>query len=181
MLLWAGVGVFVLSMAAGLVRSWTTHHALPRVGVEYTTELSEAIAAKGSVAALPLIRSAAKIDFDNEAAVTRLLDSARAAGDGEDIVWALVALVRLKPEDGEVRNELVSELLRQGRVVEAQAQGELAVRLIPDSAAAHCNLGAALLGLGEKRQAAAAYRRALELHPASETARRALDYPLRGF
>ena len=180
-MMWIGVAVFLSSMAAGLVRSFATRHGLPRVGVEYKTELNEIVRERGGVAALPQVRSAARIDFDNEMAVTGLLDSARQAGRNDDIVWALSVLVRLRPEDGQVRNDLALALLIQGRVIEAQPHAAFAVRLAPDSATAHCNLGAALLGLGHKQQAATAYRRALELDPASEPARLALEFPLRGF
>lgn len=180
-ILWTGVVIILFSMVAGLIRSFVTRRALPSVGVEYSTELNEMVQARGYTATLPHIRSAARIDFDNEAAVTGLLDSARQAGDDNLVVSALVALVRMKPEDPLVRNELVSALLSQGRVVEALAHGKVAARLSPNSSDVHCNIGAALLGLGQKHEAASAYRRALELDPDSKTARLALEFPLRGF
>ena len=171
----------MLCMLAGLMRSLILDHGLPGVGVEYNTELNAFVQARGYVAALPQIRSAARIDFDNEAAVTELLAAARRAGDALLRIDALVALAGMKPEDAPIRNELVSALLGQGRVGEALAQGRFAVHLSPDLPAAHCNLGAALLGLGRNREAAAAYRQAIELDPESQTARLALEFPLRGF
>jgi len=172
--MWTAAAVFVLSMLAGIARSISVGHLLPPVGVEYTTELDGLIQAHGG-AALPKVRSAAKIDFDNEMAVKRLLQSAREAGNQEDIEWALVALVRLKPEDVQIRNELVAAMLEQGRAAEAFTQARFVIWLTPDSPEAHCNLGAALTLLDQPQQAAMAYRRALELDPGSETARRGLE------
>jgi tetratricopeptide (TPR) repeat protein len=180
-ILWLGVAIFSLSMIAGVARSLATHSRLPPIGVGYARELSETLQGQGDSAALPLLRSAARIDYENQQAVIDLLVSARRAGDGDNIVWALETLMRLRPKDGKIRNELVTELLNQGRVIEAYEHGQVAVRLTPESSVTHCNLGAALLGLDQKREAAACYRRALELDPNSETARGALDFPLRGF
>jgi Flp pilus assembly protein TadD len=168
-------------MAAGLSRSFWKHHWLPPVGVEYNTELNGIIQEMGLAEALVPVRSAARIDFDNALAVNQLLDSARASGDGDTAVWALAMLVRLSPEDVQLRSELVSELLTQGRVIEAYPHAQVATRLSPDSAQAYCNLGAALLGMQQMPQAAAAYRRALELDGQLLPAREALDNPLRGY
>ncbi len=180
-LLAIGAASFLLFMAVGLFRSFAAFRALPRVGVEYVSDLNALIQRRGEVATLPEIRTAAIIDFDNASAVAKLLASARQAGDHAAIVSALVAMVRLQPENAQIRNELVTELLQQNRLVEALAQGEFAVHLDPNSSLAHGNLGAALLGLNRKREAAAAYRKSLELDPTSAAARRALEFPLRGF
>jgi Flp pilus assembly protein TadD len=180
-LLFVGAAAILLSMATGFVRSFVVYHRPPRLGVEYTTEMNELVRENGYAAALPYIRSAALIDFDDHAAVTALLESARQAGNAESAIGALFALVRMKPDDAALRNELVAALLGEGRAAEALAHAQLAVQLSPDSANAHCNLGAALLGLEQKRESAAAYRRALELDPDSQAARLALEFPLRGF
>jgi len=176
-----GAAVFLLFMLVGVLRSFTAFRALPRVGVEYISDLNALIQQRGEVATLPEIRTAATIDFDNASAVAKLLASARQAGDNAAIVSALVAMVRLQPESVPIRNELVTELLQQNRLVEALAQGEFAVHLDPNSSLAYGNLGAAFLGLNQKREAAAAYRKSLELDPTSAPARRALEFPLRGF
>jgi Flp pilus assembly protein TadD len=179
-LFWVGVAIFMASIAAGLFRSFSAHRWLPQVGVEYTTELDALVRRHGSAAVLPQIRSAAKIDFDNEMAVTRLLQTAREAGASDDALWALVAMARLKPEDPRVRTELATELLHHGRAGEALTQAAFAAWLAPNSCEVYCNFGDVLAATGQREQAAAAYRRALELDPASEAARTALSLSLRG-
>lgn len=173
--------IFAASIGVGLFRSLRTYHSLPQVGVEYTTELKALVRQHGNQLTLPHVKSAALIDFDNDMAAISLLESAREAGDLPSVVRALQALVRIRPEDGATRNELVSALLSQGRAVEAYEHGRVAATLSPNSATVYSNLGAALLGLGRKREAAAAYRKTLELDPGSEAARLALEFPLKGF
>ena len=176
-----GAAIFAASLLAGVVRSLTQNHSIPGVGVEYFSELKRAFQAKGYEETLPWMASAMLIDLDNETAVRELLDAAREAGDDATAVRALEKLVRLQPEDPEVRTELISGLLAEGRAVEAYAHGEAAVRLDPESSIVWSNLGAAAMGLDQKREAAEFYRRALQLDPANESAQRALDYPLRGY
>jgi stress-induced-phosphoprotein 1 len=55
-----------------------------------------------------------------------------------------------------------------------QEDAEKAAELAPDWAKGHARRGAALLGCGLPADAAAAYRRALELEPASEAYRDSL-------
>jgi Flp pilus assembly protein TadD len=176
-----GAGIFALSLVAGVARSLARYHALPGVGFEYNSSIRETVRDQGLEAALPQLRTAARIDFDNELAAAQLLQSARQMDDAETILRALLELVRFKPDDPEIRDQLVGALLSQGRVVEAYAHGRVALRLSPDSASAYCNVGAALLGMGRKREAAAAYRKALQLDPGSQSAQLALQFPLRGY
>jgi tetratricopeptide (TPR) repeat protein len=176
-----GVAVFAASLLAGVVRSLSQNKSIPGVGVEYFSELNRAFQTKGYDETLPWMSSALRIDLDNETAARELLEAARQAGDDSTAVRALEKLVRLQPEDPDVRTELVSGLLSEGRAVEAYAHGAAAVRLDPESSVAWSNLGAAAMGLDQKREAAELYRRALQLDPANESARRALDYPLRGY
>ncbi len=179
-LLWLGGSLFLISMVAGVVRSMQSGHWLPPVAVEYTTELDALVQARGSATTLPEVRIAAKIDFDNEQAVNRLLENARAANNSDDELWALLALARLNPEDGRVRTDLALALLEQGRPADAYAQARFAVWLVPDSSEPFCHLGAALRQLGYHQQAAAAYRRALDIEPTSATARAGLQSSLAG-
>lgn len=176
-----GVLVFALSIGAGFARCWLGHRWLPPVGVEYMSEVRATIAKQGDAAALPQLRAAARIDFDNEQPSRELLELAWKTGDHTDLLPTLERLVHLHPQDGSLRNELVSKLLSDGRVGEAYSHGLKAVELTPDSAFAFGNLGAALLGLGQFREAAAAYRRALAIDPNLESARQALRYPLRDY
>jgi Flp pilus assembly protein TadD len=126
------------------------------------------------------LRSAARIDFDNELAVSNLLAAARQAGQREDALWALLILARLRPEDVKVRNELASELLTHGRASEALSQAAFAAWLDPRSAEAYCHLGMALESLGQKEQAAAVFHRALEIDPTSKAANAALTLRRKG-
>ena len=177
---WFGVAIFVASLSAGVFRSLVRHQSIPAVGVEYISELRAAFRDKGYEQTLPWMQAAIQIDLDNDTTARELLQAARQAGDTETAVITLEKLVRLLPEDGELRTELVSGLLGQGRVVEALAHGQVALRLQPNSAVAHGNLGTAYLALDLKDEAADAYRKALDLDPTNENARRALEFPLRG-
>ncbi len=181
---WLLRGTVVLcavAMLAGLARSFLLYRSLPSIGVEYTRELQQIVQQRGLTGALDQLRIAARVDFDNVQSLERLLEAARATDDVQATSWALQELVHFRPDDAELRQQLVSELLRQGRVYEAFEHGRVAVRLAPDSATAYNNCGAALLGLERKPEAAAYFRRALELDPTSTTARQALEHPLRGY
>lgn len=178
---WLGVIILLASLSAGVFRSLARYQAIPGVGVEYMSELRTAFQNRGYQQTLPWMRAALQIDLDNDTTARELLKAARQAGDVGTAVSTLEKLVRLQPEDAEIRTEFVSGLLAEGRVIEALAHGQVALRLEPDSSVAYSNLGAALLGLEHKREAAAAYRKALELDPTDGNARRALEFPLRGF
>ena len=82
--------------------------------------------------------------------------------------------LRLDPS-ANARKNLGVALFFVRRLPEAVAQLEEAVRLEPDFAKAHEFLGDALSAQGRKAEAAAHYRRALQIDPGSEHARRALE------
>lgn len=176
-----GAILFLVSLCAGVGRSLALYRSIPGIGVEYTSELRTAFKSRGYERARPWMLSAVRIDLDNDTTASALLAAARQAGDLQTEVATLERLVRLRPEDGKVRTELVSGLLSEGRAIEALAHGQVAVRLNPDSPIAYCNLGAALLGLDQKRGAALAYRKTLELDPDNQSAQRALAFPLRDY
>ena len=177
---WLGVVIFLASLCAGMFRSLVRYHTLPGVGVEYFSELRTAFRSEGYQPTLPWMQAAVQIDLDNDTTARELLQAARQAGDLDTAVSTLEKLVRLQPDDAELRTELVSGLLTQGRVIEALAHGQVALRLEPSSPVAHSNLGTAFLALDLKDEAAASYREALRLDPTNENARRALEFPLRG-
>lgn len=179
-LFWLGVAIFVASLCAGVGRSLVRYHSPPQVGVEYISELRAAFQQKGYQPTLPWLHAAVQIDLDNDTTSRELLEAARQAGDLDTAVRTLEKLVRLQPDNAEFRTDLVSGLLSQGRVVEALAHGQTALRLDSNSSVAHANMGTAYLALDLKDEAAAAYRSALRLDPANESARRAIDFPLRG-
>ncbi len=178
---WLSVVIFLASLCAGIFRSLVRYHAIPGVGVEYISELRTAFENEGYQQTLPWMQAAAQIDIDNDTTARELLQAARQAGDVATAVSTLEKLVRLQPKDAEVRTELVSGLLGQGRVIEALAHGQVALRLDPHSSVAYSNLGTAFLALEQKDEAAVAYRESLRLDPANENARRALEFPLRGY
>ncbi len=180
LLFWLGGGLFMMFMIAGLVQSYSGGHWLPPVGVEYTTQLNALERDRGPAATLPEVRTAARIDFDNEIAVRRLLESARQVGNQDDELWALLALARLKPEDSQVRLDLAAALLDRGRPSEAFAQARFAVWLAPDNPDGFCHLGRSLQQLGRHQEAAGAYRHALDLDPSSAAARSGLQSSRRG-
>jgi len=71
-------------------------------------------------------------------------------------------------------NGLGYRYLQKGQLPEALAILKLNVELHPDSGNTHDSYGEALLKLGRKEQALAAYRRSLELDPANENAAKVL-------
>jgi len=67
------------------------------------------------------------------------------------------------------------QALRSGALADAIAIFRLNTEAYPTSANTHDSLGEALLAAGDREGAAAAYRRALEIDPSSESARAALE------
>ncbi|MBZ5580068.1 MAG: tetratricopeptide repeat protein [Acidobacteriia bacterium] len=90
-----------------------------------------------------------------------------------------VAQLRHYPSRRQWRELLKAQhFTESGRVQEAVATLQGAVRLDPEFIEAHANLGAALARLGQYEQAAAALRRAIELDPASAPYQSNLAYVL---
>lgn len=86
---------------------------------------------------------------------------------------------RLKNERGKLYNfgeyeldELGYELLRPKRMDEAIAVFLKNVEVFPDSGNAHDSLGEGYLARGDKANALASYKRAVELDPKNENAKR---------
>jgi tetratricopeptide (TPR) repeat protein len=76
------------------------------------------------------------------------------------------ALRHLSPPDlPQTRNELISSLVQEGRLDEAQAQLEKALQIQPDDAEAHSNLGNVLHKKGKRDEAIAHYQKALQIQP----------------
>ncbi len=65
-----------------------------------------------------------------------------------------------------------------GKVQEAMAQFEQTIRLKPDDAEAHINLGNALMQTGKPREAIAQYEEALHLNPNFSAAHKELGFAL---
>jgi tetratricopeptide (TPR) repeat protein len=73
--------------------------------------------------------------------------------------------VRLQPEFPSARNNLGNSLVAVGDWAGAEEQFVIAVRQDPAYPDAHCNLGLVRLRQGRADEAAACFRRALELEP----------------
>jgi len=73
--------------------------------------------------------------------------------------------LKLKPDYGEARSNLIALLADQGRFVEALAEAREAVRIEPKSAKAHHNHGVCLAHLQQMEEALSAYRESLRLDP----------------
>ena len=79
--------------------------------------------------------------------------------------------VKLAPKDADIRNDLGLALAQLGRIPEAIDEFHEAVRLAPDkAAAAHANLGWALLGSDKARESIPEFEAALHLNPQSKVA-----------
>jgi len=88
------------------------------------------------------------------------------ADRGENLTQALTYIeeaVRLRPEDGSIRDSLGWVYYRLGDYRRAVEELELAVELLPDDPVIYDHLGDAYRELGQRGAALTAYRRALEL------------------
>lgn len=88
------------------------------------------------------------------------------ADRGENLAQALTYIeeaVRLRPEDGSIRDSLGWVYYRLGDYRRAVEELELAVELLPDDPVIYDHLGDAYRALGHRGAALTAYRRALEL------------------
>ena len=105
----------------------------------------------------------------------------RIPGRLEDAIAQFEMALRLNPDFAEAHNNLGVALTQTpGRLTEANAQFGKAVRLKPDFAPAWLNLGTSWYQLGNLREAAAAFREELRLHPGDPSAQQALAAALRG-
>jgi tetratricopeptide (TPR) repeat protein len=89
------------------------------------------------------------------------------AREGYELIEKSVAI---NPDNAEARDNLGYALQQQGKLAEALAQHDAAIRLLPTFGDAHNNRGAALQKLGRLPDAEQAFREAVRLQPASTTA-----------
>ena len=78
------------------------------------------------------------------------------------------------------RNDLGTDLARQGLREQAIAEFRAAIRIRPDDAVAHSNLGLALREQGKPEEAIAAYREAIRIQPDLAAAHNGLGGALQG-
>lgn len=117
---------------------------------------------------------ALKIDPNYTAAHTSLGSALLLQGRTAEALSHYERALRLDPSAKSHRDFGIA-LLYARRLPEAVTQLEAAVRLEPDFAPAHEFLGNALAAQNRPTDAAVQYRRALEIEPANERARRALE------
>lgn len=96
---------------------------------------------------------------------------AAAADDYDVAVPDLSEAVRRAPQNGEYRNNRAWVYLQQGKLAPAEIDADLAVRHLPSAAYVWDTRGHIREKLGRFQDAAADYRRALQIDPALETSR----------
>jgi len=177
----AGNLLFALLISAGVFYSFYRDGRLPHIRAVYADTQRRLIEQKAPSEAIPYLRTAASINFDDGVAQLQLLTTAYEAHDTKNIIAGLRGLLNHAPDDSELHGELAIVLLDAGHLDDALVHGSLAVKLDPDSASLLTAKGAILLALDRKAEAADCYRKALELSPDSEPARRALNHPLKNY
>ena len=92
------------------------------------------------------------------------------SGDAETALTHFDKVLASNPRHYEALNNKTAALIEAGRHREAEEVANEALRLYPQSAPLHVNLGNVYAELPKAREAAEAYRKALELDPQSEEA-----------
>lgn len=178
-----GLGLLYLCLlvVGGISESLVREGRLPGVRYGYIDNNLQLAESADYDTALPELRTAAILDFDNVAAQAQLLSVAYGANDAENAIVAIRGLLRFSQDDHELHANLAGLLLDTGDAEKAILHGRRATQLQPSSSAYQCVYGSALLSAGKPRDAAAAFRRALELDPNSSQAKQALAYPLKDY
>jgi tetratricopeptide (TPR) repeat protein len=100
----------------------------------------------------------------SEADRVRLVKDLRAKVLPEEIKGRRVMLTR-DPGNAALRDDLLLMLTEDGRLIEAADEAARSAALQPSSAAAHYNLGAALMAIGRMEQAKGAFEKAVSIDP----------------
>lgn len=176
-------GLFAITalVLAGVGESIVREGTLPGIRFGYSDQHSRLVEAGDYSSAIPELRTAALLDFDNASAQTQLLKAAYSANDAENASRAIRGLLQLAPHDPELHAKLAGLLLDLGEAEQATVHSRYATQLAPDSANYHCLHGTALLTTARLADAAAAFRRALKLDAESIPAKQALAFPLKGY
>ncbi len=117
-------------------------------------------------------REALRLDPDSALARQNLGKVLAAAGGSpEQTLEEMRRAVALAPSDPDVRYDLASTLLEQGKLDEAEREFRETLRLAPRSVAAMNNLGITLGTEGRLDEAIAQFRHALEIQPDFEDAK----------
>jgi tetratricopeptide (TPR) repeat protein len=173
--------IAAVAVAAVAVLGWVAHrqvqvwrdsrtlfsHAVAVNDADYLSHLNlgKALEAEGRLAeALPHLQRAATLHAA-PLYLVNLADVLRKLERHEQAVAAYREAVRLQPEFPSARNNLGNSLVAVGDWAGAEEQFLIAVRQDPAYADAHCNLGLVRLRQGRADEAAACFRRALQLEP----------------
>ncbi len=170
-----GLLLFGLLSAGGIVNSLRVEGRLPNVRYGYLDQHLELLATNKHKEALPEFRTAALVDFDNAAAQLQLLSAAYQFHDVESVEIALRGLLSHTPNDSDLHGRLAVVLFETGKPDQALFHINREVLLDPDNTTLLTTHGAIMLALGRFPEAAASYQKALELDPASESARLGLE------
>ncbi|HIE99857.1 MAG: hypothetical protein ABGZ23_05075 [Fuerstiella sp.] len=182
-------------LSGGIAHSVISDGRPPKIRVGFADTHRHLIDTRKHAEIIPDLQTAASINFDDGVTQLQLLSTAYKAHDTDSIVLGLRGLLNHAPDDSELHGELATVLLGIGHAEDALRHAEdalrhfedalvhssVAVRLNPDSSRLQITQGAVMLALERNQEAAASYRKALELNPDSEPAQRALKYPLKNY
>jgi tetratricopeptide (TPR) repeat protein len=177
----SGVALVVLAMSTGLLRSLFVSYRPPTPVIAYDDEIDRLLREKNYQAALPLLRLAAEIDFEDELRQWQLLEAASNTGNVEGQRLALLALARFQPHNPDISYWLAGVYLAEGDVHHAADCAAHSAELAPTRSDVRCRYGASLMALGRKTEAVEQYRAALQVDAGCQPARNALAGPLKGY
>lgn len=105
----------------------------------------------------------------------KLADAFRTTGKDDRVLAYYTDRIKTHPYDAESHLILAETYLRQNAMTQARAHAETAAILAPKTARAQAMLGSACVKAGDRKAAAAAYRRALAIEPWNEEYQKALQ------
>jgi len=164
---------------AGAVREFEAAVRIEPGAAQYHYALANALSLQGARLedAAEEYRAALRLRPGQAEAHANLANAlARLPGRGGEAIAEYSAALKIDPSDAQSHYGLGLLLAREpGRVREAIGEFETAVRLNPGLAEAHFGLGISLAISGRRNEAEAHLRRALEIRPDYEPARKALN------
>ena len=176
------MALMVVLTVTGLAESVHRRHGLPGIDLrEHIVASLDMAQAGASEQAVREMRMTLQLEYASDKPAVRMAPLVSEWGTPADRIAVYRRLAMWRADDAQAQVAAASALLTQPTVSERELQEALmystrAVELDPQSAAAHVNLGAALLGLRRTAEAREQYRQALAIQPELEPAQRALEY-----